>query len=204
MPRLILFNKPYQVLTQFTDTSNRKTLADFIATKNVYAAGRLDYDSEGLLLLTDSGRLQQQIADPRFKLPKTYWAQVEGAPCAQARQQLAEGIMLKDGMTQPASIELIEEPPLWPRVPPIRERKHIPTHWLEITIREGRNRQVRRMTAAVGLPTLRLVRARIGDWSLDTLQPGEFSRLDVDEPRAIPKQAIPRKKRKTYQGKQKR
>ena len=190
MPRLILFNKPYQVLTQFTDTSNRKTLADYIDLKHVYAAGRLDYDSEGLLVLTDSGRLQQYITHPRYKLPKTYWAQVEGEPSAMARRELAQGVELKDGMTQKADVELIDEPELWKRYPPIRERKSIPTHWLKITIKEGRNRQVRRMTAAVGLPTLRLVRARIGDWDLKDLQSGEYRVEEVDEP------AIPTKRHK--------
>ena len=192
MPTLILFNKPYQVLTQFTDTSNRKTLADYISIKNVYAAGRLDFDSEGLLLLTDSGRLQQHISHPRFKQPKTYWVQVEGAPSELARNQLIAGVELKDGPTQPATVRLIDEPNLWQRTPPIRERKAIPTHWLEITISEGRNRQIRRMTAAVGLPTLRLVRAQIGDWALDNLQPGEFKSVTVSEP----EQAIKPKPRK--------
>ena len=175
MTRLILFNKPYLVLCQFTDPDGRPTLADYIDVPEVYAAGRLDHDSEGLLALTDDGRLQQQIADPQHKLPKTYWAQVEGIPDAAALERLRRGVQLKDGMTRPAEAVLLDEPPgLWPRTPPIRERKSIPTAWIELTLREGRNRQVRRMTAAVGFPSLRLIRARIGPWALGYLQPGEW------------------------------
>lgn len=175
MTRLILFNKPYLVLCQFTDPDGRPTLADYIDVPEVYAAGRLDNDSEGLLALTDDGRLQQQIADPQHKLPKTYWAQVEGIPDAAALERLRRGVQLKDGMTRPAEAALLDEPPgLWPRTPPIRERKSIPTAWIELTLREGRNRQVRRMTAAVGFPSLRLIRARIGPWALGDLQPGEW------------------------------
>ena len=175
MTRLILFNKPYLVLCQFTDPDGRPTLADYIDVPEVYAAGRLDNDSEGLLALTDDGRLQQQIADPQHKLPKTYWAQVEGIPDAAALERLRRGVQLKDGMTRPAEAVLLDEPPgLWPRTPPIRERKSIPTAWIELTLREGRNRQVRRMTAAVGFPSLRLIRARIGPWALGDLQPGEW------------------------------
>ena len=175
MTRLILFNKPYLVLCQFTDPGGRPTLADYIDVPEVYAAGRLDHDSEGLLALTDDGRLQQQIADPQHKLPKTYWAQVEGIPDAAALERLRRGVQLKDGMTRPAEAVLLDEPPgLWPRTPPIRERKSIPTAWIELTLREGRNRQVRRMTAAVGFPSLRLIRARIGLWALGDLQPGEW------------------------------
>ena len=175
MTRLILFNKPYLVLCQFTDPDGRPTLADYIDVPEVYAAGRLDHDSEGLLALTDDGRLQQQIADPQHKLPKTYWAQVEGIPDAAALERLRRGVQLKDGMTRPAEAALLDEPPgLWPRTPPIRERKSIPTAWIELTLREGRNRQVRRMTAAVGFPSLRLIRARIGPWALGDLQPGEW------------------------------
>lgn len=175
MTRLILFNKPYLVLCQFTDPDGRPTLADYIDVPEVYAAGRLDHDSEGLLALTDDGRLQQQIADPQHKLPKTYWAQVEGIPDAAALERLRRGVQLKDGMTRPAEAVLLDEPPgLWPRTPPIRERKSIPTAWIELTLREGRNRQVRRMTAAVGFPSLRLIRARIGPWALGDLQPGEW------------------------------
>lgn len=175
MTRLILFNKPYLVLCQFTDPDGRPTLADYIDVPEVYAAGRLDNDSEGLLALTDDGRLQQQIADPQHKLPKTYWAQVEGIPDAAALERLRRGVQLKDGMTRPAEAVLLDEPSgLWPRTPPIRERKSIPTAWIELTLREGRNRQVRRMTAAVGFPSLRLIRARIGPWALGDLQPGEW------------------------------
>ncbi len=178
MDRLILFNKPFQVMCQFTDEADRMTLADFIKIPDVYAAGRLDYDSEGLLLLTNAGWLQHKIADPRHKLQKTYLVQVEGIPTAQALRQLAKGVLLNDGLTRPAEVELIEEPNLWPRVPPIRERKSIPTAWLQMTITEGRNRQVRRMTAAVGHPTLRLIREKIGQWELGELQPSEWKEVE--------------------------
>ena len=177
MARLLLFNKPFGVLSQFTDRGSpteRATLSDFIAVKGVYPAGRLDRDSEGLLLLTDDGRLQARIAEPRFKLPKTYLVQVEGDPDDAALAPLRTGVRLKDGMTLPAEAKRIDAPDLWPRVPPIRERKSVPDCWLSITIREGRNRQVRRMTAAVGLPTLRLVRWSVGDWTLEGIAPGEF------------------------------
>ncbi len=177
MSRLILFNKPYDVLSQFTDSKSptpRATLSDFIAVPGVYPAGRLDRDSEGLLLLTDEGRLQARIADPRFKLPKTYLVQVEGAPDEQALDRLRRGVLLKDGSTRPAEAELIDSPSLWPRDPPVRYRQTVPDHWISLTITEGRNRQVRRMTAAVGLPTLRLVRWRIGDWTLDGIEPGTW------------------------------
>lgn len=177
MSRLILFNKPYDVLSQFTDAGSptaRRTLSDFIDVPGVYPAGRLDRDSEGLLLLTNDGRLQARIADPRFKLPKTYLVQVEGAPDEAALDQLRRGVMLKDGPTRPAEVECIAPPALWPRNPPIRMRKSVPDHWLRLTIREGRNRQVRRMTAAVGLPTLRLVRWSIGDWNLEGIEPGSW------------------------------
>ena len=177
---LIALNKPFDVLCQFTDPDGRRTLADCVRVPGVYAAGRLDRDSEGLLLLTDDGRLAQRIADPRFKLAKTYWAQVEGAPDAAALARLRAGVVLNDGPTLPAAARLLEgEPPgLWPRTPPIRHRAAIPTHWIELVLREGRNRQVRRMTAAVGLPTLRLIRAAIGPVALETLQPGEWREAD--------------------------
>lgn len=171
---LILFNKPYGVLSQFTDGAARSTLSDHIDLPGVYPAGRLDRDSEGLLLLTDDGRLQARIADPRFKLPKTYWVQVEGEPDSPALTALRAGVQLSDGPTRPALAERIDAPALWPRDPPIRYRASIPTAWLSLTICEGRNRQVRRMTAAVGHPTLRLVRWRVGDWALTDLSPGAW------------------------------
>ncbi|MBL1352333.1 MAG: pseudouridine synthase [Zetaproteobacteria bacterium] len=175
---LIRFNKPFQVLTQFTDHEKRQTLADFIQIPNIYAAGRLDRDSEGLLLLTDDGSLQHRIAHPDHKLAKTYWVQVEGAIHHQAIQRLQNGVMLKDGMTQAAQARIIQEPTqLWQRTPPIRTRQNIPTSWLELTIQEGRNRQVRRMTAAVGFPTLRLIRYAIGDITLDALDVGQYDTL---------------------------
>lgn len=175
MSRLILFNKPYEVLCQFTDTEGRRTLADFISVPDVYAAGRLDFDSEGLVLLTGDGWLQHRISDPRHKLPKTYWTQVEGTPSDEALRQLENGVRLKDGFTRPAKAQRLDSPPeLWSRVPPIRERKLIPTAWIELTITEGRNRQVRRMTAAVGYPTLRLIRVAVGPWKLGSLAPGQW------------------------------
>lgn len=182
MTTILLFNKPFNVLSQFTDSSGqaaeRQTLSDFIAVKGVYPAGRLDRDSEGLLVLTDNGRLQAKIADPRNKMAKTYWAQVEGVPGEAALEQLRRGVELKDGSTLPAEVRRIDPPlNLWPRNPPIRYRKNVADSWIELTIQEGRNRQVRRMTAAVGFPTLRLIRARIGDWDLAGLQPGEWVRV---------------------------
>ena len=180
MPRLILFNKPYGVLCQFSDDdSGKPTLAQYVKVPQVYPAGRLDTDSEGLLLLTDDGKLQAQIADPRFKLAKTYLVQVEGVPDAAALDALRHGVTLKDGKTRPAEAEAIPAPELWPRVPPIRVRQSIPDSWISLTIREGKNRQVRRMTAAVGFPTLRLVRWQIGEWSVDGLQPGEWREVDA-------------------------
>lgn len=173
MSRIILFNKPYGVLSQFTSSENRPTLKDYLPQAGIYAAGRLDSDSEGLLVLTDDGRLQQRIADPRHKLPKTYWAQVEGIPDPVALGSMSSGLDLGDFRSQTCRARLIPEPAgLWPRNPPIRERKAIPTAWLEIELREGKNRQVRRMTAKVGFPTLRLIRWAIGSWSLAGLSPG--------------------------------
>ncbi|MDK3016462.1 pseudouridine synthase [Pseudodonghicola flavimaris] len=182
MARLIRFNKPYDVLPQFTDRgtegSARRTLSEFIDIPRVYPCGRLDRDSEGLMLLTDDGQLQARIADPKHKMEKTYLVQVEGIPDAAALTALAEGVDLKDGRTRPARARRIDAPAdLWPRTPPIRVRKSVPDAWIELTIREGKNRQVRRMTAAVGHPTLRLIRWRIGDWSLDGLAPGTWQDL---------------------------
>ena len=182
MARLHLFNKPFGVLSQFTDRGSptaRATLSDFIAVKGVYPAGRLDRDSEGLLLLCDDGRLHARIADPRFKLPKTYLVQVEGDPQDAELEPLRQGVRLKDGMTRPAEVTRIDAPDMWPRNPPIRERKSIPDNWLKITLREGRNRQVRRMTAAIGFPTLRLVRWSIGDWCVEGIAPGEYREISV-------------------------
>ena len=181
MSLLLLFNKPYNVLSQFTDPHGRETLADYIGMPDIYPAGRLDYDSEGLLLLTDAGWLQEKITDPRFTLAKTYLVQVEGVPTPEALAKLKEGIELRDGPTLPAHAELIEPPSLWPRTPPIRERAGQPTSWIRLKITEGRNRQVRRMTAAVGHPTLRLVRQKIGPWRLGSLAPGEWVELAAPE-----------------------
>jgi 23S rRNA pseudouridine2457 synthase len=171
---IIILNKPFKALCQFTDATGRDTLKNYIHIKGLYPAGRLDYDSEGLVVLTDEGKLQAMISHPRYKLPKTYWVQVEGIPNEQTLAQLAQGVELKEGTTAPAQARLIDEPDIWPRHPPIRQRAHIPTSWLELTLREGKNRQVRRMTAAVGFPTLRLVRFAIGPWTIEGLQPGEF------------------------------
>ncbi len=185
MPKLVLFNKPYNVLCQFTDrddtqASTRENLSDYLSIDKVYPAGRLDRDSEGLLLLTDSGRLQHQIAHPKHSKEKSYWVQVDGAIDEQAITLLRKGVKLKDGLTRPAEVKKISEPDLWPRTPPVRFRKAIPTSWLELTISEGKNRQVRRMTAAVGFPTLRLIRHRIGKWHLNELQPGEHIILNIN------------------------
>ena len=182
MPRLVLFNKPMNVLSQFTDArspSPRATLSDFIDRPGVYPAGRLDRDSEGLMLLTDDGRLQARISDPKHKMEKTYLAQVEGAPTEADLEPLRRGLALKDGPTLPARARLIDPPDLWERDPPVRFRKSVPDAWIEIAIREGRNRQVRRMTAAAGFPTLRLVRWRIGDWSVEGLAPGAWREIDA-------------------------
>lgn len=180
MAKIILFNKPFRVLSQFTDVSKRNTLAGFIDIPGVYPAGRLDNDSEGLLILTDDGALQHRISHPRHKLEKTYWVQVEGDINEDALQKLREGIELKDGKTKPASAQQITEPELWPRDPPVRFRANIPTSWIELKISEGRNRQVRRMTAAAGFPTLRLVRTTIGQWRLGDLQPGQYKQLQIN------------------------
>jgi len=180
MGRILLFNKPYGVICQFSKDGMHPTLADYIAVPDVYPAGRLDTDSEGLLLLTDDGKLQHRITDPKYKLPKTYWVQVEGVPDEAALDKLRRGVQLKDGMTLPAEVKSIGEPNgLWPRNPPVRQRKHIPTSWLKLSIREGKNRQVRRMTAAVGFPTLRLIRYQIGNWTLEGIQPGQWLTEDI-------------------------
>jgi 23S rRNA pseudouridine2457 synthase len=179
MPRLVLLNKPFRVLSQFTDAEGRTTLADLVPLAGVYPAGRLDYDSEGLLLLTDDGRLAHRLTTPDKATWKTYWVQVEGDPAESDLEPLCRGLMLKDGPTLPARARLMDEPALWPRDPPVRYRAAIPTRWVEIAIREGRNRQVRRMTAAIGFPTLRLVRWRIDDWTLDGLVPGQWRSLEL-------------------------
>lgn len=180
--RVILFNKPFNTLCQFTGEAGDSTLADFIDCPDVYPAGRLDKDSEGLLVLTNDGRLQHRIANPANKMPKTYWVQVEGLAEDTALEPLRRGISIQNYRTRPARVAILEEPAVWPRIPPIRERRKIPTSWLEITLREGKNRQVRRMTAAIGLPTLRLIRVRIGDWDLEGLLPGQYRSLDTDKP----------------------
>ena len=181
MSRILLFNKPFGVICQFSRDGLHPTLSDYISLPDFYPAGRLDTDSEGLLLLTDDGKLQHLISDPRHKLAKTYWVQVEGIPHEDALEKLRKGIDLKDFVTLPADVQRIEEPAgLWPRTPPVRMRKAIPTSWLQLTIREGKNRQVRRMTAAVGLPTLRLIRYRIGEWTLNGVAPGVWREERAD------------------------
>ncbi|MFM7065322.1 MAG: pseudouridine synthase [Gammaproteobacteria bacterium] len=179
--RLLLVNKPYGVLTQFTDRQGRPTLADFVPVPGVYPAGRLDADSEGLVLLTNHGPLQAMLADPRHKAPKVYWVQVEGSVDDESLLPLRAGVLLNDGPALPARVRAMDEPRLWPRSPPIRHRERIPTTWLEVELREGRNRQVRRMTAAVGLPTLRLVRHSVGPWTVDGLFPGEWREIPSAE-----------------------
>ena len=180
MPRLVLFNKPFRVLSQFRASGDKETLAAYFRDPSLRVAGRLDYDSEGLLLLTDDGALVQRITHPRNKMPKTYWAQVEGVPDEPVLEVLRQGVTLKDGPARPAEVRRMEAPErLWPRNPPIRHRVSVPDSWLEITLREGRNRQVRRMTAAIGHPTLRLVRVRIGDWRLNGLEPGAHREFDA-------------------------
>ncbi|HUJ00289.1 MAG TPA: pseudouridine synthase [Usitatibacter sp.] len=190
MARVLIFNKPWGVLCQFTGAGAHRTLAGFIDVPRVYAAGRLDADSEGLVVLTDDGRLQAAIADPRHALAKGYWAQVEGTPSEAALAAFRRGIVLRDGRTRPATVRAIPEPAdLWPRDPPIRSRKSIPTAWLEVGLREGRNRQLRRMTAHVGLPTLRLVRFRVGPWTLDGLEPGAWREVPPPAPDALRRRA---------------
>ena len=171
---IILFNKPFQVLSQFTTDGDKSVLADYIDIPGVYCAGRLDYDSEGLLILTDDGKLQQRIANPAYGKQKGYWVQVEGEPGEEQLAALRKGVVLKDGKTRPARVEQIEQLKLWPRTPPIRERKNIPTSWLNLVISEGRNRQVRRMTAHIGYPTLRLIRHQVGDWTLGDIPVGDY------------------------------
>lgn len=176
--KIVLFNKPFNVLCQFSGDDGRQTLADYITVKDIYAAGRLDRDSEGLLLLTNDGKLQARITQPNNKMAKTYWVQVEGIPSQEAIEKLNRGVTLKDGLTRPATVTVINEPEnLWPRTPPIRERQSIPTTWLEVTITEGRNRQVRRMTAHIGHPTLRLIRYRIGQWTLDGIESSQWLQI---------------------------
>ncbi len=187
MSKIILFNKPYGVLSQFTPADGHPGLKSYLPMNGFYPAGRLDHDSEGLLLLTDDGQLQARITQPKNKMPKTYWVQVEGEISADALRQLRSGVDLNDGKTLPAAAKLMPEPDIWPRNPPIRQRKQIPTNWLELTITEGRNRQIRRMTAAVGLPTLRLIRRKIGPWSIAALAPGDYRTETIHLPSPQPR-----------------
>lgn len=201
MSFIILINKPYNVLSQFTDGDGRETLQSILPEslyRDFYPAGRLDRDSEGLLVLTNDGALQARIADPRHKLPKTYYVEVEGIPTNEILTTLARGIQLKDGLTLPAQVHLIDPPQdLWPRDPPVRQRKAIPTQWLELTISEGRNRQVRRMTAAIGHPTLRLIRQQIGPWRLDSLQPGQYRKEPIHLPKVKGSKSRPSSRKST-------
>ena len=200
MARLILLNKPFNVLCQFTGGPEGETLADFVKVPGVYPAGRLDKDSEGLLLLTDDGKLQARIAEPKFKLPKTYYVQVEGEPTDAALSQLRKGVDLKDGMTAPAEVQRMDPPTLWERNPPVRFRKTVPDQWIALTISEGRNRQVRRMTAAVGYPTLRLVRWQIGDWTVEGLAPGEWRTAPAVLPALSGRPSLGKKPRPSSKG----
>ena len=205
MSRIILLNKPFRVLSQFTDREQsaaepRATLADYLSAPGFRVAGRLDYDSEGLVVLTDDGRLQQQIANPRHKRWKTYWVQVEGQVSDEAIHALRSGVELKDGPTRPAKAQRLEPPEVWPRTPPVRYRANVPDTWLQVALSEGRNRQLRRMTAAVGHPTLRLIRVAVGDWQLDGLQPGEYRYLDVPSPEADSRAAVRRPAARTQRG----
>ena len=192
MANLLLFNKPNSVVIQFSDCDGHPGLGHYLKQPNIYAAGRLDHDSEGLLLLTDNGKLQFLISNPRHKLRKTYWAQVEGKITQPALAQLTDGVKLKDGITRPASVKLIDPPGLWRRNPPIRQRKNQPTSWIELQISEGKNRQVRRMTAAIGFPTLRLVRVAIGSWTLGNLLPGQYRWETIHLPAAKPHRQHPK------------
>ncbi len=178
--KLILFNKPFQVLSQFEDTENRNTLKKYIPIKDVYPAGRLDYDSEGLMILTSCGKTQHEISNPKNKMSKTYWVQIENIPTETDLDKIRQGIKIKGHHCLPARVKIMDEPLIWERVPPIRERKSIPTCWLEISIQEGKNRQVRKMTAAMGFPTLRLIRVQIGPWQLNGLKPGQYKEVQIN------------------------
>ena len=183
--KLILFNKPFQVLSQFEDAENRHTLKEYIPIKNVYPAGRLDYDSEGLMILTSCGKTQHKITDPKSHMRKTYWVQIENIPTETDLNKIRQGIKIKGHLCLPARVKIIDEPVIWQRIPPIRARKHIPTSWLEISIQEGKNRQIRKMTAAMGFPTLRLIRIKIGPWQLNELKPGEYRQIQTVAPNEL-------------------